>query len=379
MRAATLLMCAVSLPWSDYAVAGRGKWAFAALVARAARTGGDVHPVLTFVVAALLLIPAAAVLARAGDAIATHTGIGRVWIGAVLIAGATSLPELATDISAVRLGVADLAAGDLFGSSMANMLILAVIDQLSRNLVLRRAALDNTLAAGLAISVTALAAMFVLVRPTHGLWGIAPESIILVAIYIGGTRAVYRHAGRQAPGADAIAADVVVDGPAPVAQAAIPTLRRAIAQFVVAAVVILASAPFLAGAAKDLADLSGLGATFIGTLMVGLVTSLPELVTCLVAVRMGAFDLAVGNLFGSNAFNMGIFFAMDLAAPGPIFASLDPDHVVSALGGILLMSIGLAAIIYRAEKRIAFIEPDSLLMLVVYVGVVWLLYLHVTP
>ena len=342
-------------------------------------------PILVFVLAALVLVPAAAVLARAGDAIAERTGIGRVWIGAVLIAGATSLPELATDISAVRMGVADLAAGDLFGSSMANMLILAVIDGLSRQQVLRHAALDNALAACLAVSLTALATMFVIVRPAHGVWGVAPESVVLFVIYVMGTRAVYRHAGReQAAAAGAPVVDVVVDADAaspaaPGAQLKLPPLRRAVAQFVVAALVILASAPFLASGAQEIAVLTGLGSTFVGTLLVGLVTSLPELITCLVAVRMGSFDLAVGNLFGSNAFNMVIFFAMDLAAPGPIFSALDPGHVLSALGGILLMSIGLAAILFRAEKRFAFIEPDSLLMVVVYVGCVWLLYTQVTP
>src|SRR3546814_20923918 len=55
------------------------------------------------------------------------SGIGRVWIGTILLAGATSLPELATDVAAVKIGAADLAAGDLFGSSMANMLIFALV------------------------------------------------------------------------------------------------------------------------------------------------------------------------------------------------------------------------------------------------------------
>ena len=113
----------------------------------------------------------------------------------------------------------------------------------------------------------------------------------------------------------------------------------------------------------------------MGTWLVGLSTSLPELVSSFAAVRMGAFDLAVGNLFGSNAFNMAIFLPLDLAQPGPaIFASLDPGHAISALFAVVLMSLGLAAIVYRAERRFVMIEPDCLLMVVVYGLGIWLLY-----
>lgn len=86
--------------------------------------------VSAFIASGLVVVLAGNALARYADAIAEATKLGRLWIGSVLLAGATSLPELATDISAVRLGATDLAVADLFGSSMANMLILAVIDLL---------------------------------------------------------------------------------------------------------------------------------------------------------------------------------------------------------------------------------------------------------
>ena len=78
---------------------------------------------LGFLASGAVIVAAGTVLAKSGDAIAEHTRLGRVWIGSVLLAGATSLPELTTDVAAVRLGVPDLAAGDLFGSSLANMLL----------------------------------------------------------------------------------------------------------------------------------------------------------------------------------------------------------------------------------------------------------------
>ncbi|MEO6057488.1 MAG: hypothetical protein ABIQ49_11655, partial [Gemmatimonadales bacterium] len=83
----------------------------------------------------------------------------------------------------------------------------------------------------------------------------------------------------------------------------------------------------------------------------------------------------VGNLFGSNAFNMTVFFAMDLAHPGgSIFGALDPTHAISALFAVILMALGLAAIVYRAERRMALLEPGSALMVVVYVVALWTLF-----
>ncbi len=333
---------------------------------------GVIALVLAFAATGAVLVAAATVLSRSGDAIAEKTGIGRIWVGAVLMAAATSLPELATDVAAVRLGAVDLAAGDLFGSSMANMLILAITDLLPpARRVLRGAALDNALAACLAILLTAIAAVLVSLHDAHAVLGVAPGAILLLLVYVAGTRAVYRHGARAA--ARAAAAPARPDEPQAAPRAT--SLRRAAVQFAAASLAILASAPAFAWSAKGLADVTGLGSTVVGTLLVGLATSLPELVASIAAVRLGAFDLAVGNLFGSNAFNMAIFFAMDVADPtGSVFAALDPSHALSALLGIVLMSLGLAAIVYRAERRFALIEPDSLLMVVVYATGAWLLY-----
>lgn len=322
---------------------------------------------LAFAASGLVVVIAGTALARHGDAIAEATKLGRLWIGSVLLAGATSFSELTTGIAAVRIGAADLAVGDLFGASMANMVILAVIDLLPpRKKVLQQASLDHALGASLAISLTALAAVLVLVRPESSLLGVGPGSLLLFLAYLAGTRAVYRHALR----------DSVKAAPPPLGEPArqTPSLRRAALGFGTAAVAVLAAAPVLAWSAKGIAEMTGLGKTFVGTLMVGAVTALPELVSSLAAVRMGAFDLAVGNLFGSVAINMAIFFPVDLVQPGSLFAALDPNHALSGLFAVVLMSLGLAAIVYRAKLRFAMLEPDSLLMLVAYVVGLWLLY-----
>jgi cation:H+ antiporter len=319
---------------------------------------------LVFLSSGAVVVLAGTALARLADTIAEATGLGRIWIGSILLAAATSLPELLTDVAAVRIGAPDLAVGDLFGSSMANMLILALVDlAYPRKGLLRHAALDHALAACLAIALNALAAAFVVVRPDAVTAGVGPASLVLFAVYIAGTRVVYRHTRRE-PTPTAL----------PIGRSG-PSFRRALLGFAGASLAILVAAPAFAWSANGIAETTGLGTTFVGTWLVGFSTSLPELVSSLTAVRMGAFDLAVGNLFGSNAFNMAILFPLDLAQPGAaIFAALDPGHAISAFFAVVLMALGLAAIVYRAERRFAMIEPDSLLMVLVYALGIWLLY-----
>lgn len=316
---------------------------------------------LVFLATAAGIVGAGAVLTRAADAIGEQTGLGRAWVGLILLATATSLPELATDVAAVRLGAADLAAGDLFGSTMANMLILACLGFLTpRNQIFKRTTTDQVLAASLAIILNLLAAAFILSPTGLAVRGVGPEPFVLVAVFVAGTLVIYRqdrHAALQA-GSDPA-------NPPPHRS----PLRPAVVRFVLAAAVILAIAPIFAHAAQRIAELSGLGETFVGTLLVGLSTSLPEVVTSITAIRLGAFDLAAGNLFGSCAFNMAVFLPMELAHPGgPLFPTLDPGHAITAVFATVLMAIGQAAIVFRAERRHALIEPGSVLMILAYLA-----------
>ncbi len=326
--------------------------------------------VFTFLASAAIVVAAGVALTRAADAIAEASGLGHAWIGAVLLAGATSLPEIATAVSAVRMHAPDLAAGDLFGSSLANMLILAVIDQLSRQgSVLRSAAIENGLIACLAIILNTLGALFVLAQSRTTLLGVSPESVLLLLVYLAGTRAVYRNGVRLA--------EKPASAAPPQKRAAAHSLKRPVAVFAGAAVLTLAVSPALAWSAKHIAEVSGLGNTFVGTWLLGLSTSLPEFVTSYAAVRIGALDLAVGNLFGSNSFNMVIFLVLDMASPsGSIFAGLSPVHAISGILAVVLMSLGLASILYRAERRFFMVEPDSALMLVAYALSIWIVYLR---
>jgi cation:H+ antiporter len=328
--------------------------------------------VITVLISALAIVGAGTLLARAGDVMAARTKWGGVWVGSVFLAAATSLPEIVTDISAVRLGAPDLAAGDLFGSSMANMVILAVVTVIPAGTQLfQKATLDHALYASLAIVLTATAAMSVLVGGGPSLLGVSGSSWLLLAMYIAGSRVVFRHSALARHAAETIEMSgglpAAPPGEAP-QPASTASLRRALVMFAGGAVVLVVAAPAFARSAQGIAEATGLGATFIGTWLVGFSTSLPELVTSLAAVRMRAYDLAVGNLFGSNAFNMAVFPLLDAVSPaGPIFGLITATHAISALVAIGLMAIALAALVYRARGRLSLLEPSSALILVGYV------------
>ena len=87
---------------------------------------------LKFLGCSIVLVIAAIKLAEYGDIIAVRTKIGGMFIGLILLAGATSLPELLTTINSISIGEPDLAAGNMFGSNMVNMLLLGTIDLMSR-------------------------------------------------------------------------------------------------------------------------------------------------------------------------------------------------------------------------------------------------------
>jgi cation:H+ antiporter len=327
---------------------------------------------LMFAGSAAVIVVAGTRLSRYGDRIAELTGLGRLWIGTVLLASATSLPEVFTTVSAGLLDAPDLAAGDLFGAGMSNMLTLGLIDQLHRSKrVWQQAAFEHTLVAALAMVLTGLAAFFILFRANLEHAGLGLGSLLLLLLYVLGMRLVFRQEDVKRRQREQEVLAEAEDGRLRTRAA----LRKAMLGFAVAALALLVAAPLLAGSAKEIAARTGITTMFIGTSLVAITTSLPELVTCLAAVRLGAFDLAVGNLFGSNAFNMAAFAFADLAyREGPLLSAVSPAHVLTALWSILLMNLGLMGIIYRVEKRYFLIEPDSFVMIFGYFLGLWLLF-----
>jgi cation:H+ antiporter len=330
------------------------------------------YALLQFAVCAAVVVAAGAFLTKFADAIAEITKLGRLVVGSVLLAGATSLPELVVDISAVRMGLADLAVGDLLGSSLMNLLILAVLDlsHYSRGKMLSRQgaahALSGSVSAGLA-GVVALGIMTGASFAPYAVWGISPAILVLFVAYVFGVRLIYLD--------QRIALQTAAHDRAPVeASPSAMTLTRALTGFALCAAIIFVSGPFLAEAAGEIAERTGLGSTFVGTTLVALSTSLPELVSMLAAMRMGAFDLVIGNAFGSNAFNMVLFIPLDVVHEGSLMAAVSPRHAITCIAAMIATLVAIMGQLYQAESRRKFIEPDAWLVILIVAGALGLIY-----
>jgi cation:H+ antiporter len=325
------------------------------------------HVAVALCLSGAAVVTAGILLGWAADEIASSTELGEMWTGWIMLAAATSLPEFVTDVSAVRLRAARLAAGDLFGSSLTNMAILAVItlafvEQNRRS----REGSQNRLCASLAIALTLLGAFFTLIHSNVGWMRLRPESLLILMTWLAGTRVMYGREHAQGPG------DSVPDAKV----RAKPRIRLPylpIAVFLIGSVMIFAVAPRFAASARQFAALSGLGDSFVGIWLLGTSTALPDFVTCLTACRLGAYDLAVASLYGSCAFNMVVFFAMDLASPVSVFSRLDPVLSISGFLAVILMTVGWMA---TSSRRGALLLPElgGSVLLASYGVAIWAVY-----
>ncbi|MEO8444796.1 MAG: hypothetical protein ABI567_07325 [Gammaproteobacteria bacterium] len=328
-------------------------------------TGNGLGPPLgAFLVLGALVFLIASRLAQDADLIADATGLGRLWIGSLLLAGSTSLPELVTDLNAAVLGLPNIGVGDLLGSTMANMLILASLDlAMPKRRILETVAVDHVLVASLALLLTAMAGIAV----TMGGWGsighVGIETLVIGCAYVLGMRVVYRSSGATAP-----------HGQLTLGENSRSLLRRGLTGFALAAAGLLLTAPLLVISADAVAIEAHVSTTAVGTLLVGFTTSFPEIAATVAAVRMGALDLAVGNIFGSNAFNMFILLPVDLAyLPGPVLTAVSSAHGVSAQFAVLALALGILGILGRAARRVTLVHLESVAILGAYAGLAWYL------
>lgn len=315
---------------------------------------------LIFLLSAGTVAGAGMRLARDGDVIARGTGLGGMWIGAILVAAATSLPELTTDINAVLQGYASLAVGDLLGSSMANMMILAVADLLARSpRLLTRVAVNQALVGTLAVCLTVVAVLGILGAAGPGVLPLGWGTLAIGFVYVVGMRLIHRN--REEP---------PFTTPAEAAELRPPPaeVRRSMLWFAGGALVILTAAPFLARSAAELAGQMGISTGFAGLLLLAVTTSLPEAAVTYGSVRAGAYNLAVGNLLGSNCFNMAALVPLDLVhGRGSILSGAEPGLAVGGLFAALLTTLAMLDVLNRSERRIWLLEPGPAFMMVTYV------------
>lgn len=324
--------------------------------------------------ACLVVIGVAGVrLARYGDIIAEKSGLSRGWVGMILLASVTSLPELATGLSAVTVAnVPDIAVGNILGACVFNLGFIVVLDFLYRKeSIYTRARQGNVLAAGFGIALIGFAGFNLLLYrdiaiPSLGHVGLYTPVILL--LYGLAMRSLYRYERAQV---SEFVEEVAERYPH-------TSLGQAVQRYIIAALAVVAAGIWLPHVASDLADAMGWQHSFVGTLFVAAVTTAPEIVVTVAALRLGAVDLAIGNLFGSNLFNIAILAIDDLAyLPGPLFAYVSSSHAASAFSAMMMSGLAVVGLVLRPASRVLrSVSWVSLLLLVIYLLNMLFLYLY---
>ncbi|MGD9589556.1 MAG: sodium:calcium antiporter [Pyrinomonadaceae bacterium] len=326
---------------------------------------------LQFIFCTAVILVAGARLSRYGDVIAEKTGMSRTWIGVVMMASVTSLPELITGVSSVALfDLPNIAAGDVLGSCMFNILILALLDLKPRSApISSKAHQGHVLTAGYGILMLGLVTIGIVAGnriPVVGWIGI--YSLFFVFIYLGAMRMVFFYEKRR---------HNVVPDDATVKELLYPNVsrRRAFLMYAFFAVVIIATATWLPHIGEKIAASTGLGTTFVGSLFIALSTSLPELVIAYSALRIGAADMAVGNLFGSNLFNIGILALDDLFyTKGALLSNITQTHVITANAAMAMTAVMIIGLTYQTKRKFLYLAWDSFAVIWIYISAIWLLF-----
>lgn len=303
---------------------------------------------LQFALCALLITVAGSKLSRYGDIIAEKTGLSGTWIGLVLLASVTSLPELVTGVSAVTLAATpNIALGDVLGSLVFNLAILVVLDLLHRGApIYTKAHQGHLLSAGFGVVLIGFTGFSLLVsRHANGIaiGHVGFYTPLIVVLYFVAMRVLFDYEKRQMA---AFAHDTAQ-------QYANVTLRQAVLRYALAAAVVVGAGAWLPFVGDALAQAYGWNNSFVGTLFVAGATSLPELVVTLAALRLGALDMAIANLLGSNLFDILIIAVDDLFfLRGPLLSHVSGVHAVSAMSALIMTGAVVVGLIFRPAGRI---------------------------
>ena len=296
-----------------------------------------------FILCVLIIFFSGRAVARYGNIIAGKTGLGGVWTGLILLALVTSLPELFTGISAITLvGAPDLTIGNLFGANTFNLLNLALLDIAYQNGSLLRAVSSShrlTAWLSLILVLVAAASIFISQFSTLGIGWIGWYTPIIILLYLVFVRIIFRREQHQPSHQEAERDYGEI------------SLKRAYLYFAISAAFIIGAGTWLAIIGGEIDEVYGWGQSFVGSLFLGFTTTLPEITVSFAAMRMGAVDMAVANMIGSNLFNMTIISIDDLIyLKGSVLAAVSESHLITALVVMVMTAVFLAGLRFRPRR-----------------------------
>jgi len=325
--------------------------------------------ILGFSLCAAVIFFSGTKLAHYGDEMAELTGMGKAWFGLIMMASVTSLPELFVGISSASIiESADFAVGDVLGSCAFNLAILSLLDVFSKKTTLFSvASQSHVLAGGLGIVLFSFVGIGLFLPFDFKLidW-IGISSIVFIAIYLVSIKLVYQYDKNH---------------PTPSIPSKLEelqnktSLKKVIFWYSLNALVVIGAALLLPYFAEQISNQTGLNKSFTGTILLAASTSLPEVAVSIAAIRMGAIDMAVGNLLGSNLFNIfilaiGNFFYRK----GHILVDASESNIISVFSIITMTAIAIIGLTYRSKSKPFLLAWDTLLIVIMFIFNMVILY-----
>ena len=321
---------------------------------------------LVFLGSASLVVFSSVYLAKYGDLLADLTGWGRLWVGTLLVALATSLPEVTTAITAARLPDPDLITGTVFGANMKNIVTLAAVAlPFGASRFMAKVAREQGYLVGVAVALTGLAVIMGAIGPDLSIGRTGLGALLILLLYLGGMRLVYMRRPAEPAASKGNDPQGVI------------TLRQAWRGFAVASVGVIAAAIALAYSANQVAEETGVATGFMGLVAVAAVTTMPEATVVIAAVRLGAVDMAVGTLYGSCTFNILLLAIADpFYRQGAILGTVEAPQIAGGLFALLLMCLGSAQFLLRkGSERLLPPRLTCAAMLAIYLGGIYIVFI----
>ena len=331
-----------------------------------------------FLASAVIIWTAGVKLSDTTDVLAERLHLGSALGGLVVLAIATNLPEIAITISAALSHHLDIAVGNILGGIALQTVVLAAVDAFGvreqKPLTYQAASLMLVLEGSLVVAILAIVVAGAQLPTSLLHWRLTPDVVLIAVVWMAGLLIINK-SGSTLPWADS--GDAPDTQPDPrgarrtkkenAATQQGTSTRRAGAVFAAAAVATLVAGVAIERSGEQFFGGLGLSGVLFGSTVLALATSLPELSTGITSARMGDFQLAIGDIFGGNAFLPVLFLPATLISGAALLPASGPSDIyLTALAAILTI-VYMAGLILRPRRQHLRMGVDSIVVLALYV------------
>jgi cation:H+ antiporter len=326
----------------------------------------------SFLAAAVVIFFSGLRITTLADRLADRTGLGEALVGAVLLGAATSLSGTVVSITSALDGRASLAFANSVGGIAAQTVFLAIADMVYRKANLEHAAADlSNIYQGVVLIGLLSLPLVALTTPEISIWAVHPVSLAIPLIYVAGLasgQSVRDNPMWRAVNTTSTRADI------PEREDAASRKQSTTRLFITfgALMVLMGVAGWvIARSAGVLTDRMDVSETLVGALITAIVTSMPELVTTVAAVRRGALQLAVGGIIGGNTFDVLFLTAADISyRDGSLYHAVGTNDYFWLVTAMLMTAVLIAGLILRQRLGPGRIGGESIALILLYVGAI---------